>query len=194
MLKRTTAVAIAILIAMIASPVAAQTCTLGVYGDADGATGFVSPVVGELFDVYVVMFYEGLANGVGYTLLLQGGPDLLSAGATFGEGGIGLNIPNDVNDPTFSGANVGLGTCAIGFNGNALVVARYSFVAIGVNGAATFSLTGNSRSSDLDPAFPVFSDCLGVISSCGVGPALTVEAPVANETESFGAVKSLYRN
>jgi hypothetical protein len=194
MLKRTTAATIAILIAMVASPVAAQTCTLGVYGDADGTSGFVSPIVGEVFDAYVVMFYEGLANGVGYTLLLQGGQDLLPAGSSFGEGGIGLNIPNDTLNPTFSGANVGLGQCAIGFNGNAIVVARYSFVAIGVQGAATFSLTGNARSSDLDPAFPVFSDCLGVIQTCDVGPALTVETPVSGETESFGAVKSLYRN
>lgn len=194
MLKRTMAVTIAILIAVAAGPVAAQTCTLGVYGDAEGTASFVSPIVGEPFDIHVVMFIEGLVNGVGYTLTVDGGVDLFSAGASYGPASGGLNFPNDPNDPVFSGQNVGLGVCAIGFNGFPVLVATYSFIATSPDAATTFGVTGNPQSSSLDTTLPVYSDCEGVIQTCEVGPSLTVEAPVDTESESFGAVKSLYRN
>lgn len=198
MLKRTTAVAIAIMIAMVAGPVAAQPCTVGLYTDASGSSSLVSPTVGVAFDVYVVLFTEGLANAVGYTLVPDLGPDLLSIGVTYGPGGGGINVPNDPSEPISGGSNVGLGVCAVGFNGLPIEVAKYSFVAIGPNvgtsGAATIGLTGNPLSSDLDPTVPVISDCLGVLRSCDIGPSMVIEPPVSGEAESFGAVKSLYRN
>ncbi len=194
MLKRTMAVTIAILIAVTVGPVAAQPCTLGVYSDTEGTANVVSPVVGETFDIHVVMFLEGLTNAVGYTLTVDGGVDLFAAGSSFGPDGGGLNFPNDPNDPVFSGQNVGLGACAIGFNGFPILVASYSFVATSPDAATTFGVTGNPRSSSLDTTLPVYSDCQGVVHTCDVGPSLTVEAPVDTESESFGAVKSLYRN
>ena len=200
MLKRTTAVAIAIMIAMVAGPVAAQTCSVGLYSDASGSSSLVSPTVGVVFDVYAILFTEGLANAVGYTLVPDLGPDLLATGATYGPNGGGINIPNDSSDPIFSGQNVGLGVCAVGFDGVPIQVAKYSFVALGPNVgpasgvAATIGVTGNARSSDLDPTVPVVSDCNGNLSSCDIGPSLVIEPPVSEGAESFGAVKSLFRN
>lgn len=191
MLKTMTA-AFAIAIALVASPASAQ-CTLGVYAEEDGTGAFVSPIVQETFDVYVVMFLEGLATGVGYTLDITGGQDLLPIGASYGSGG--LNFPNDPANEYFGGSNVGLGECAVGFNGRPIVVAQYTFLALGVNGSATFGLSGNAGASDLDPAGgPVFSTCAGEIQYCGVGPALTIETPVNTEQGSFGAVKGLFSN
>lgn len=194
MLKRTTAVAIAMLIAITAGPVAAQTCSVGVYSDADASGNLVSPIVGEPFDVYVILLTEGLANAAGYTLVAGGSQALLPIGASYGFEGIGINIPNDGQNPFLSGQNVGLGECAIGFGGTPLIVAKYSFLALTADGQASFTVTGNPESSSLDPAFPVVSDCQGILRSCDVGPALTVELPVSSTSESFGAVKGLYRN
>lgn len=192
MLKMTTVAAIALMIAFAASPVAAQ-CTLGVYGDVAGSESLVSPVLGEPFDVYVVMFVEGLVNGVGYTLVSENADDLTALGAgAFGPDGGGLNIPNDQNNPVFGGANVGLGLCAVGFGGLGIEVAKYTFLPLTSTREATLSVVGNDRSSDLGPELPVFSDCQGVISQCDIGPSLTIEQPVSEGNESFGAVKSLY--
>lgn len=193
MLKMTTVVAIALALTFAANPVAAQ-CTVGVYGDAAGTEGLVSPVVGETFDVYVVMFLEGLANAVGYTLVGENLGDFAFIGASYGAGGGGVNFPNDNSDAIFGGSNVGLGECAIGFNGVPIVVAKYTVLAVSASGGldASLSVIGNPRSSVLDPAFPVYSDCGGVESSCGIGPSLAIETPVSGDSESFGAVKSLF--
>lgn len=193
MLKMTTVVAIALSLALAANPVAAQ-CTLGVYADAAGTEGLVSPVVGETFDAYVVMFLEGLVNGVGYTLVGENLGDFAFIGAVYGSDG-GVNIPNEQNAPYFGGSNVGLGECAIGFNGFPIVVAKYTVLALSANNTvldATLSVTGNARASDLDPTVPVYSDCNGVEISCGIGPSLAIETPVSGDSESFGAVKSLF--
>lgn len=192
MLKMTTAVAIALIVAFAAGPVAAQTCSIGVYGDAAGSESLVSPVVGEPFDVYVVMFLEGLANGVGYTLVGNDLDDFLTVGASYGVGGGGLNIPNAAGDEYFGGSNVGLGQCAVGFNGSPIGVAKYTLVALTSTREASLTVTGNPNSSSLDPAFPVFSDCNGVIGSCDIAPSLTIELPVSDDNASFGAVKSLF--
>lgn len=192
MLKMTTVVAIALSVALAASPVAAQ-CTLAVYGDAAGTQSLVQTRVGETFDVYVVMFVEGLANGVGYTLVATDFQDFVPLSSTYGPDGAGLNIPNDNGDITFGGSNVGLGLCAVGFNGFPIEVAKYTFLALtSTQDTAALSLVGNATSSGLDPAFPVFSDCQGVISSCDIGPELIVERPVSDADQSFGAVKSLF--
>lgn len=193
MLKMTTVVAIVLSLTLAANPVAAQ-CTLGVYADAAGTEGLVSPVVGETFDVYVVMFLEGLANAVGYTLVGNNLSDFVFLAATYGDGGGGVNFPNSQSDPYFGGSNVGLGECAIGFNGFPLVVAKYTVLALSATAGveASLTVTGNAQSSGLDPAFPVYADCNGVEASCGIGPSLAIETPVSGDSESFGAVKSLF--
>jgi len=192
MLKMTTVAAIALIIAFAASPVAAQ-CTVAVYGDVQGTESLVSPTVGEPFDVYVVLFTEGLVNGVGYTLVLENFDGFFITGASYGPDGGGLNFPNDPNQAFTSGASVGLGLCAVGFGGLPIEVARYTLLATAPAGERSFiSLTGNANSSDLDPTVPVFSDCQGVLSSCDIGPQLIIEPPVSDAAESFGAIKSLF--
>lgn len=192
MLKMTTVAAIALIIAFAASPVAAQ-CTLAVYGDVAGSESLVSPVVGEPFDVYVVLFTEGLVNGVGYTLVLENFDGFFFTDSSFGPDGGGLNFPNDPNNAFTSGAQVGLGLCAVGFGGLPIEVARYTLLATTPASLQSFiSLTGNERSSDLDPTVPVYSDCQGVLRSCDVGPQLVIEPPVSDAAESFGAIKSLF--
>ncbi len=187
MLKRTMAVVIAIAIAMIAGPVAAQTCTVGVFADANGTSNLIQPVEGQTFDFYVVLFVEDVANAVSYRLVAPGtaNGDLFILSTAWGPTGSGINIA------TANGENVGLGECAIGFNGLPIVVAKYTALAAVGAAPGTISVTGNA---DEDPNFPVYNSCQGVKSPCGIGQTLTVEGPVATESTSFGAVKNLYHN
>lgn len=188
MLKRTMAVVFAVVLAMTAGSVAAQTgCSVGAYADTQGTVNLFQPVVGTNFDVYVVLFTENLANAVAYTLDVPGlNSDIFQMGVAYGPTGTGINIT------TANGNNVGLGDCAVGFGGLPVVVARYTFL-IPFDGAPTrtMAVAGNC---DEDCNFPVYSDCLGNLSPCDVGPALQVEGPVATESASFGAVKSLFGN
>jgi hypothetical protein len=183
MFKRTMAVAIAITIA--AEFATAQVpCSVGLYADAGATSSVVTPDLFETFDVYVVLFVEGLANAVSYGLQADGlGTDYELLGALYGPDGEGLNIPLD-------GENVGLGTCAIGFNGAPIVVTKYSFFQINALAPTTsMSVVGGRE----DPDFPVFSDCTGQLTACVVGPTLTVDNAVSGDSDSFGAVKSLFR-
>lgn len=183
MLKRTMAVVIAIALAMIAGPVAAQTCTVGVYADANGSSTLVQPVADTTYDFYVVLFTEDLANAVSYQLVAPAGTLIL--GSAFGPTGAGLNIG------TANGENVGLGECAVGFNGLPIVVTRYTALALAGQAPGTISVTGNA---DENGQFPVYSTCQGVLNVCETGASLTVEGPVATESTSFGAVKNLYHD
>lgn len=187
MLKRTMAAMIAILIAVVAGPVAAQTCTVGVYADATGSSNLLQPTAGVTFDFYVVLFVENLVSAVSYRLVAPGTTtgDLFILAGAWGPTGGGLNIA------TSNGENVGLGQCAIGFNGFPIVVARYTALASATAAPGTISVAGNA---DENPLLPVFSTCQGVLNTCDIGPSLTVEGPVATESVSFGAVKDLYRN
>lgn len=188
MLKRTMAATLAIMIALVAGPVAAQVCTVGVYADSEGLTTNFQPIELQAFDVYVVLFVESTVTAVGYSLNIVDGAGLLAGGVTYGRDGMGLNVP------TAGGENVGLGECAVGFIGRPVVVAKYSFLPLATATAATFSVSGNPDASSLDPTFPAYSNCQGLVDVCQIGPSLTVEAPVDNDSESFGAVKSLYNN
>ena len=184
MFKRTMAVAIAL--AMSAGSVAAQSdCTLGVYANEEASSSVVTPSVNSSFDVYVVLFAENLANAVSYRLLAEGlGTDYIQVGAEYGPSASGINIP-------FNGENVGLGECAIGYNGFPIVVTKYSFFQL--NPAALTTSIGVTGGNE-NPDFPVFSTCSSDLITCVSGPSLTVDNAVSTESESFGAVKSLFRN
>lgn len=182
MLKRTMAVVIAIALAMIAGPVAAQTCTLGVYADANGSSTLVQPVAGESYDFYVVLFTEDLASAVSYSLVAPVDA-ILQPEIAYGPAGSGINLS------TANGENVGLGECAVGFNVAPIVVAKYTAFAFAGQAPGTFSVAANA---DEDPNFPVYSTCIGEIRTCEVGASLTVEGPVSTDSTSFGAVKNLY--
>lgn len=185
MLKRTMAVVFALALAMTAGPVAAQTCSVGVFADAGATSSSVQPVEGQDFDVYVILFAESLADAVSYSLVTPGlNVDFFQSGAEFGPTGDGINIPN-------AGENVGLGECAVGFNGNPIVVAKYTFFVFSPTaGGSSISVSGGNE----DPARPVFSNCSGGLIPCDIGASVTVEQPVAVESKSFGAVKSLFSN
>lgn len=186
MFKRTMAAAFAIALAMSAGSVAAQTpCTVGVYANEGASSTVVAPAANSNFDVYVVLFAESLADAVSYRLVAEGlGTDYVQVGATYGPDGTGLNIP-------FNGDNVGLGICAVGYNGFPIVVTKYTFFQLNpLAQTTTISVSGGNE----DPEFPVFSNCQGGLFPCVIGPALTVDNVVSTDAESFGAVKSLFRN
>jgi hypothetical protein len=184
MFKKSMAVAIAL--AMSAGSVAAQTtCSVGVYADRDGLSSVVTPEALSNFDVYVVLFAENLANAVSYRVVAEGlGTDFIQVGAEYGPTGDGLNIE-------FIGENVALGECAVGYNGFPILVAKYTFFQLDVAAPSTsISITGGKD----DPDFPVFSTCSSTLIACESGPSLTVDNAVSTENDSFGAVKSLFRN
>lgn len=184
MFKRTMAVAIAL--AMSAGSVAAQTtCSVGAYANEEASSSVVTPAANSNFDVYVVLFAENLANAVSYRLVAEGlGTDYIQVGAAYGPSGTGINI-------VFNGENVGLGECAIGYNGFPILVTKYTFFQLDVAAPSTsISITGGNE----NPDFPVFSTCTSDLITCDSGPSLTVDNAVSTENDSFGAVKSLFRN
>lgn len=186
MFKRTMAAAAAIALAVTAGSVAAQVpCTVGVYANSDAASSVVTPDLNETFDVYVVLFAESLANAVSYSLVADGlGTDYFQVSVSYGPEGTGINIPLD-------GENVGLGQCVVGYNGFPIVVAKHTFFQFNQFAPTTSIAVAGGRE---DPDFPVFSDCSGVLSPCVIGPTLSVDNAVSGDSDSFGAVKSLFRN
>ena len=189
MLQRLT-LALFVLLVFSAGTASAQAdpfCTIGVYADADGTLSTFQPVQGEPFDVYVVMFSESLVNAVALQLFVPGlGNEVVQISEDFGPGGGGLNIP------TSGGFNIGLGECAVGFGGLPIRIARFGFLfPFETIGTRTINLGPNP---DEDPEAPVFSDCQGRIYPCNVAQGLFLEGPVDTQSESFGAVKSLYAN
>lgn len=185
MLKRTMGLAVAIALAMSAGPVAAQTCTVGAYADANGSSSIVTPAPNATFDVYVVLFAESLADAVSYRLVAPGlGTDYVQVGALYGPDGTGINID-------FNGSNVGLGGCFVGYNATPVVVAQYTFFQLNPAASTTeITISGGNE----NPAAPVFSNCVGGVVVCDAGPALSVDNAVATESSSFGAVKSLFHD
>jgi len=187
MLRRTMMVVVAILIAMTAGSALAQTCTVGVFADDRGEVGFVQPIEGQNFDMYVVLFTENLLSALSYTLDVPGlNVDLFSIGVSYGPSGSGLNIE------TANGENVGLGECAVGFGGAPLVVAHHTmFMLPNFNGPRVVTAGGNC---DEDCSNPVMSSCSGVLTTCDSGATLLIDGVIASKSASFGAVKSLFNN
>ncbi len=162
-------------------------CNLGVYADMQGTISQLEPTQGQPFTVYVVMYLEGLVNAVAFDLLVPKlNQELFLIGESFGPGGGGINIASP------GGYNIGLGECAIGFNGLPILVSSHTFLIPGeVASARTISLAPNL---DSDPEAPIFSVCTGQIFVCTISNNLLLTAPIATESASFGAVKSLYAN
>lgn len=187
MFKRTMAAAFAIMIVMSAGVVLAQTCTVAAYADAAGTSQVIAPTQGVPFDVYVVLFTEDRANAVSYRLDVPGlNSEIFIMNSTWGPEGDGLNFQ------TANGANVGLGECAIGFGGYPILVATYTMlIPLETQNDREITVLGNA---DENINFPVYNTCDAVLKTCDSGPALYVDQPVANESASFGAVKSLYGN
>ena len=160
-------------------------CQLGVYADEAGTIQTFEPTQGEPFTVNVVMRVEGLVTAAAFQLFIPGlGDEVFLLGESFGIPGRGLNIMTD------GGYNVGIGECAIGFNGLPIVISRHTLVIPGeATNARTISLGPNT---DSDPDAPAFSTCTGDLFLCTITDNLLLSAPVDTEDSSFGAVKSLY--
>lgn len=159
-------------------------CQIGVYADEGGTIRTFEPTQGEAFTVNVVIRVEGLINAVAFDLLVPGlDEEIFIISEVFGVPGVGINIFR-------GGYNVGLGECAVGFNDLPIVVSRHTMVIPGEpTNARTISIGPNTSA---DPEAPVFAVCTGEEYRCTISDNLLLAAPVDTESQSFGAVKSLF--
>lgn len=187
MLKRTMAVGLALALALTAGTAAAQQCSIGAYADRDGTVPLFQPTEVVPFEVYVVLFTEDTVNAAAYNISFpdEGNSLFLQGQPLWGPGGGGINIV------TPGGNNVGLGECAIGFTGLPVVIACYNVLVTASNPGGTVDILPNPD-VDGDNTRPQYSTCQGILKPCEVGPSLLLEPPIATQSESFGAVKSLY--
>lgn len=191
MSRRLTLLAIVLTVFAFAGGATAQIpqsdCLIGVFADAEGTINVFEPTQNVPFNLYVVMFLEGLVNGVAYDLLVPKlGEDIFLIGESFGALGRGLNILSP------GGYNVALGECAIGFGAFPISVAMYTFVIPNeTTGGRSVSIGPNK---DWDPEAPIFSVCTGDIFRCTINDNLLLTSPVDTDESSFGAVKNLFRN
>lgn len=191
MSKRLTLLATLLAVFAFATTASAQVpqsdCMLGVYADAEGTISVLEPTQGVPFNVYVVMYIEGLVNAVAYDLQVPKlNEDIFLAGEIYGPTGRGINIFTD------GGYNIGIGECAIGFNGFAVLMATHSFIIpFETTGARSISVGPNTT---WDPEAPIFSVCTGQVYRCTINDNLLLTSPVETDTQSFGAVKNLFRD
>lgn len=179
---------VVLLAVLLSSPSAfAQGGSLGVYADPDGTISEIVPEVGVPFNIYVVLFEEAIVNAVAYKLEIPGlNNDIFIQGVTYGQGGIGINIPNS------GGENIGLGECAIGFSGAPILVATYQLVmTVSPEPVRTIEIKPNVLA---DPDTPIYSDCQGFLHPVPVGPSLKVgNGTVQIQERSWGGIKAVYR-
>jgi hypothetical protein len=166
-----------------ASLAQSEDCVLGVYTDAAGTMSTHVPILFSFFDVYVVIHVESTVGGVAHSITWPG--HIVPSVVSHGPSGNGIMIQ------TPGGASIGLGECAIGFNGEPVVVTRYGAVAVAVAGPSQVQLGPNTTE---DPTHPVFADCAQNLFPCFGTLALQLDGVIGNEDTSFGAVKSLYGN
>jgi hypothetical protein len=189
------AVALALAVALTAGSVFAQSemCYMGVYADDSGTVSQFKPTEVQQFHIYVVMRLEDVVNAVAYGITNPDPANFFIIGAVWGPSGNGVNVPNDPLDP-FGTSNVGLGECAVGFGGQAVLVADYTaLVTADYNGGDVCVVPNPNRyDPDSDPTKPQYNTCQDIFKSCDIGPCLYVEGPIATESMSFGAVKALY--
>ena len=185
MLRRTmmAVMAIALIAFSGASMAQSENCVLGVYTDTAGTVAYHVPILFSTFDVYVVIHVESTVGGVAYTM--QWPDHIFASAVSYGPNGLGIQVPGQ------GGLNIGLGECAIGFNGEAIVVAHYSAITAELAGPSSVDLGPNT---DEDPTYPVFADCAQNLIPCFGVQSLVLDAVIGTEDRSFGAVKSLYGN
>lgn len=191
MSKRLTLLATLLAVFAFANVASAQVpqsdCMLGVYADVEGTINTLEPTEGVPFTIYIVMFIEGLVNAVAYDLQVPKlNEDIFLVAETYGPAARGINIFTD------GGYNIGLGECAIGFNGFPLLMASHTFLMpSNPSGARSISLGPNMT---WDPEAPVFAVCTSEVYRCTINDNLLLTAPVSTDSKSFGAVKNLFRD
>lgn len=167
-----------------ASMAQSENCVLGVYTDAAGSLSTHVPILFAPFDVYVVMRVESTVGGVAHSM--QWPAHIIASVLSDGPSGHGIRI-----DDGMGGLSIGLGECAIGFNGEEIVVSHYSAFTIGLAGQSQVTVGPNASEN---PTHPVFADCAQNLIPCFGTQALLLDSVIGTEDKSFGAVKSLYGN
>jgi hypothetical protein len=184
MLKKSIAVVFAIALAMTATVAIAQTnCSIGAYGDAGGTQNIASPVEGQTFSVFVVLFTEDTAAAAAYSIDIPGlGTEVFTQSISYGPSGLGLHIPEA------GGVSVAFGECAIGFTGLPVVVAEYELFALAEYAGGVITVSENTTQGPV----PLYVTCNDIIRTCAEGPSLVVEPVIPTEASSFSSIKSLY--
>lgn len=166
-----------------ASMAQSENCVLGVYTDADGDVSTHVPILFSFFDVFTVLRVESTVGGVAHSM--QWPPHIVSSNPVYGPGGHGVAISGP------GGLSIGLGECAIGFQGLPVVVSHYQAIALAVAGPSQITVGPNS---DENPMHVTFADCAQNLIPCFGTMALHLDGVIGTEDTSFGAVKSLYGN
>lgn len=185
MLRRTlmSVMAIAMIALAGASMAQSENCVLGVYTDADGTMSTHVPILFSFFDVFTVIRVESTVGGVAHSMTWPG--HVVPSVVSQGPGGTGISISGP------GGYSIGLGECAIGFQGLPVVVTHYQAIAVAVAGPSQVTVGPNT---DEDPMHVVFADCAQNLIPCFGTLALQLDGVIGTEDTSFGAVKSLYGN
>jgi hypothetical protein len=184
MLKKSIAVVFAIALAMTATVASAQTnCNIAAYGDANGTESIATPVEGQTFSVYVVMFAEDTAAAAAYSIDIPGlGTEVFVQNRISGPSGSGLVI----DEP--GGTNVALAECVIGFGGLPILVDEYVLIALPTYQGGFISVGANTSAG----VTPLYVTCNDLTRPCDVGPDLVVEPVIPTDASSFSSIKSLY--
>jgi hypothetical protein len=181
MLKRTMTAALLVALVITAGSASAQ-CVMGAYADAAGMESVTAPFENQLFDIFVILRDEAAVEGVSYKVTFPTG--VFATQSWYG--------PNEAGFPflTPNGIIVGFGECAIGFGGFDIQVAHYAAIAT-VNTIMNEYVTLEAN-IDENPLNVEYATCSGNIIECLNVQPLLISHVIANESKSFGAVKSLY--
>ena len=170
-----------LLLLLLTSGAAGQSCLIGSYADDAGSVLQHEPALFAPFLVYIVLRVESAVTGMAYSIAVP--EQLLFSALDYGPSGIGINVPRE------GGENVGLGECALGFNGTPIVIARYQAIALEGMAGGLVELGPNT---DEDPQWPIYASCADQLLTCDSIEELTISPVVANESRSIGYVKALY--
>lgn len=189
MLRRTMVAVIALFVVMFAGTALAQNCVVGVYADSTGTRSYVNAPYNtpgspsDQFSIYTILFTEDFANAVAWSLNIQGlGTEIFQVG-TFAYG--------NFLDTQPQGYRLGLGECVLGFNHTPIKLMRHDLVAM--LGTGSLDVTTGPNILE-DPTSPIYSTCQSVLLPCQTSSMIITLSPVANESESWGSVKALYKD
>jgi hypothetical protein len=190
MLKKAMFLTLALLVGVVASASAQSAqCTLGVYADEGGTQTVLTPIRDQgnpltFIDVYYVMQVDDLVAGAAWYREVTG-----MAASTFT---IDWESYGTFIDDRPEGWRIGLGECVLGYGGTHITLLKETLALVDdyQGGTGTIQVIPNTLQNSTGTAY---TDCLGEVKPCGVGPALTIESVVPAPGKSFGAVKALYK-
>ena len=195
MAARFLALALLLVFAATASAQSPETCTIGVYSDPEGTSGFASVGFGSQLSLYVVLYVEDVVKAVSYDIEIDTQyMQYVWLSPSFGPDEGGLNIASP------GGFNVGLGSCVPGFTGLPVLVARHSLLAYDFYGPGgleksptVIAIARVKPNLDQDPTDAIYASCDNRLEACPPGSEVYIYGPVATQSESMGRVKALYR-